>query len=529
MATASYVVEIDINRNGAYDHANSDVTARVMALNWNNGLNDAYQSVAAPARGRVQLDNSDGAFNPEDSGAAYYGLLNRDMLVRIRTTAPEAQTLFIGKIAALRFNPGRFGPRTVDIDLRDLLLELQDAEYSPPLQQNVTTDEVIRAIFDRAAIALPYATDYWILGVAGNSELGVSTYLIDSSSSVTLDTGDTTLAYAGDTFNKTDGTSAMKVIKDMVTAEAGGSAKFFYNTRVGKFAFHRRLKNANVAAAATFTESDLVSVDYRYGDDICNEVEVSFTPREIGAPNSVLWSQSDSATRLDGFEEKTITARYFHPDNDNARIGGFDFIYPRRGADYTATANESGGADVSRFLSVSVQYNATDAVINLRNERSRTIYVQTLNLRGTPIVNYKKQSVTAANGQSIALYNRLAQSKNMDAVSDEEFAQNFADNYVSQFSLPQARIVSATIRANDSGALMTQALTRTVGDVITITLSDENHDANYEIVGERHTVTPGGEHRHEVVWTLRPIGRQAYWVLGVTGKSELGSTTILAF
>lgn len=529
MANAVYVVEIDIDKDNTYSHVLSDVTARVLSLEWNNGLTESYQMVAPPARGRLTLDNSDGAFNPEDTGAAYYGLVQRDMLVRVRATSPEAVTLFIGKIAGLKIDVGTLSRQTVSINLRDMLLEVQEAEYMPPLQQDVTTDEVIQAIFDRAVIALPYATSYWVLGVAGSSELGSTTILLDSSNMVDLDTGNTTLAYAGDTFNKSDGTSAMQVIKAMVAAEAGGSAKFFYNGRTGLFEFHNRLKNANAASVSTFLPSNFIEVDYRYSDDITNEIEVSFSPREIGAASSILW-QNDEVYRLFPNEKKVIRARYFNPDNDNARIGAMDFQMPTANNNFTATANRSGtGQNLTQQITMAVRYEATEAEIRLRNAGPLSAFVQTVILRGTPIINYKKTSVGASDADSIAAYNRLAKSFNLDAVSDEEFAQNVAANYIAQFSTPSARIASATVLANQTNALMSQALLRGVGDIITITLNIINHDADYEIVGERHQVQPGGEHRHTVTWTLRPVSRQTYWVLGEVGRSELDSTTILAF
>src|SRR5947208_616842 len=66
MASASYQVQLDINRDSTYA---ADLTAYVLALEWNHGLAKALDSVAPPARLTMTLDNSGGEFGQEVLGA----------------------------------------------------------------------------------------------------------------------------------------------------------------------------------------------------------------------------------------------------------------------------------------------------------------------------------------------------------------------------------------------------------------------------------------------------------------------------
>src|SRR5262249_49878834 len=77
-----------------------------------------------------------------------------------------------------------------------------------------------------------------------------------------------------------------------------------------------------------------------------------------------------------------------------------------------------------------------------------------------------------------------------------------------------------------SGTLhLTQILTRTLFDRITIHDTQTNHTGDYFIVAEQHTVDLGGA-RHHVRWILESAAANSFWVLDT---STLDQTAVLAY
>lgn len=531
MTSAVYTVEVDIARDSTYGHAKSDITPYVRALSWNNGMSSSFQEVAPPARLSITLDNSSGAFDPDNSGAAYYGLLNRGTLVRVQATySASTYTLFIGKLSAISVEPGVY-ERGATLQAADLMTELLDAEYVPPLQTNVRTDEVLEALFDSGIIALPYVTDYWVLGVSGYSELGSTTILLGAADMIDFDAGKTTLTYAGDNAGTDNGISAQSYIRDVIAAECGG--RFFFNSRTGLFTFHSRHHDVNYTLDDTLTSARIDNMAYTVQGDIINHVTINYQPRKVGAASSIVWSLEEPITLGPGVT-KVITARYRDPDNESAHIGVIDPLPPSSGSDYiayiTGWNQQYGVSDISSLLSVTPNWGGSSAKIQLSNGSGMySMDITTLSLRGTPLVSYSKQSLESFDANSYVIYGLYAKSISLRMVDDAELVQNYADSIVAQFSWGTARVSSVTFAANKDADRMALAMACAPGTYVRINDSSTSHDMDYVVVGESHRVNAGGEHTHTVTLTLKPLPRAQYWVLGVSGLSELGSTTFLAF
>lgn len=527
MTSAIYEVWVDFNRDGDYSHALADISAYVTGLTWNNGMNQPEQEFATPATLTLTLDNSMGDFNLEDEASPFYGLFQQGLLVQVRAIFNSTiYPLFIGKLTApAPLVMGNYSEHIYTLTARDLMDDLLDVEFVPDLQTDVTTDVALKQPFQKGVIAIPYAASFWILG---QSTLGVNTVLLGETEMIDFDTGKTTLAYVGDTSGGNTTTRAQQYLRDIVAAECGG--RFFYNTRTGKFTFHSRHHDINPTSAATLAKDDYDTADYVPQSAVVNKVTVHYQPREVGAAGTVIYSNPNTI-RLVGGETKTLTVRYRDATVENARIGAMDFINPKPGLDYIANAEADGsGNTVTARVIVSVKFGATSAEITLVNTRGRDTYLTTLQLRGTPLRSFNRESVTTApDGESLYRYDHHPQTISIPALDDEELAQQYADSIAARKRESHAELRSIEFVANAEDGRMTQALTRDIGDVITVTNTDYDHSRLYAIVGERHRVQPGGEREHSVTWILKPVDTTNYWILGVTGFSELGETTVLAF
>lgn len=528
MATAAYSIQIDFDKDSTYGHAQSNITDYVLDAQWNNGMSQAGQHFANPAQLTLTLDNTGGDFNLEDSGATFYGLFKKGLLVRVQATfSASTKTLFIGKLYNLpSMVITKYGERpTVSLAARDLMYELLDAEFIPELLTSTTTEAVIQHVFDKAVVALPYASDYWILGET-SSQLGTNTRLVDTNSYVSLETGKTTFAYVGDNTGGDRSVRAQTYLRDAVDGEAGG--RFWFDTRTGLFTFHNRHHDINYAVDLTVTSDDYDGGQYQPQTEVYNRVTVHYSPRKVGSAGSILWSL-DNALQLGPGETKTVTARYRDATNEAARVGATAIIAPVASTDYTANDAEDGtGTDRTTSIFVSCEQGAQQSRISVTNGYRRGVFVTFLQLRGTPLSSFQRQSATASDGTSYYNHDIRDDQITLVAIDDVDFATDVARRRVKQYKDARSVFNSIYLIANNTDTRMTQALTYTIGDVVTVRDSAISHDTDYVIIGEQHRVTAGGDHTHETTWILSTLDMQQYWVLEDAVLGKLGTTTYLA-
>lgn len=458
----------------------------------------------------------------------YTYLLRMGTLGRLRVTYNgTTYTKFIGRLIKKTAAVGEFSSRVIALEFTDPMADMLYGSYQPELTQNVTIDEAIQPVFDSAVIAFPYSHAYWMVGIQGCSELGTSTYLF-SPAATDFDTCYTTLDFVGDISDTAGvGINPNMFIQQQMAAEAGG--RFFYNPETGTFDIHSRNRDTlNLTVAGSFDENSYLADKsvVSSGEDLENHCSISFMPREVGSTTDVIWSASNLPVTIPVGATYKTTARFQDQSVGNNRIGAKDVIKPVAGTDYVLQA-----FSVPYYrVAVSVKINANTAEWEFSNVRgNRGVNITTLQLRGTKITFYDPKTVTSINGDSIR-DNVLSQNTlSIPAISDEDFAQNYADYRVNKFGTPTTHFDRIGFYANDNDQQMTNALALVIGDRITVTESWSGHDEDYFIVGMTHSVLMGGENQHLTTFFLKPAGHEQFWLLGQTGFSELGTTTRIAF
>lgn len=460
--------------------------------------------------------------------ALYTYLMRKGTLGRLKVTFNgTTRTMFIGRLINRVPTVGAAGNRKVTLQFQDPMIDMLYGDYKPTLQQNVTINAAIAPIFDEAIVTYPYAHSYWMLGIAGASELGETTTLY-THTATTFDTADSTLDFVGDISDTTGmGINPQMFIQQQVAAEAGG--RFFYNPRDGTFTFHRRNRDTlNTTIASTISASQINSdmCLLSYGADLENKTTITFQPRAVGSAGTVVWTASNMPVTIAVGAVYSTTARFQDSTNGNTRMAAKDILTPTRGLDYVATSTSN---PYERIIQ-SIKINGNTAEWVFHNSRGgRTVTLTTLQLRGTPITFYDTKSVMSLNGDSVRDHQLAENSLSIPAISDEDFAQSYADYRTAKFGTPQQNFEKIGFFANESAAHMTNALSLSVGSRITLTENFSGHDADYIVVGSSHIVTIGGEHEHQTTLILKPQSRTIFWTLGIVGYSELGNTTRIAF
>lgn len=464
--------------------------------------------------------------------ARYTGLLAPGVIVRVRATYGTTATLFIGKLTegGIRYGvnqrSGTVDGSSVNVTIQDAMKELLDAEYTPRLQLDVTTADVLQSIFDSAVIPWPYTMSSWVLDASGSSELD-TTAILAPSPNLTLDTGRSTFVYAGDVANKNGkGVSAQQYIRDVMMAEAGG--RFFWNPRTASWIFHDRYHDAlNSTVSATLADTQLTEMDYIYGDKIINKITLNYTIRQIGAADSVLFTLKNAPVKIDQGKTKTIKGAYTNPGGaENKSVGGKDFLTQVQGTDYVVSL-DAEGSNITTLYTIVSKPGASAVDITISNEAPSDIYIQSYQIRGTPLIWFN-ESVEYADAQSLRKYDIKARSPiNAKMIDDANFADSLCRYLVGMAKEPRPRLNSISFIANDSATLAGHVINRSIGDRIAVTNSYMNHNANYIIEGERHDYAADSR-VHKVTWFLKPANSADVFQLDVVGKSELNVNAILA-
>lgn len=469
------------------------------------------------------------------ASSLYGRLLVPGLFVRVRGTySSVTYNFFHGVIAhndgiVLTTNPqaGNVQQVAVKLKVEDAMHKLLDAEYIPPLLTNATADDAIQAMFDGGIIRWPYPAEGTLLDTPGTDVLGVTAALF-SHDLLTLETGQTTFEYLGDLADKTGrGVSAQTYIRDLLAAEAGG--RFWWEARENRFIFHNRHHDANLTTVdASFTGANFTDVSVSFADDVVNEIMLNFTSRKVGTPGSVVWDYKEVPFQLKRGDTRTFNARYVDPNNDKARVGVRDGIVPQANIDYIANYAEAGNQEnLSTQVLMSVEFGATAAKVSLQAVGNNNLWIQKLQLRGTPFI-WNDEQIVVSDSASIAAYHYSpAPPKNIRLLTDADFADQLARYWLAKFSQPIYRVTSVSFKVPNSNATQANmAVLRAIGDRISITESWSNHSGDYIIVGEKHKVGNAG-YDHDVTWFLKPVTRETFYILGVTGRNELDSTNKL--
>jgi hypothetical protein len=233
----------------------------------------------------------------------------------------------------------------------------------------------------------------------------------------------------------------------------------------------------------------------------------------------------DKAVKIKTGDTKTINFR-FQSTDDGAKIAGRNINRPFPTRNYTANNAEDGsGVDYTSLVTAKLaETAATRARVEYTNNAPFDLWIQAgATIEGQAITDYGTFDMTAEDTTSIGSYRR--QSFTYPFVMDDvDVAESMARYLVDLWANPVGRIQSITLPAYQSDTTLTQALTRTIGDRITLAETQTQASADYFIIGESFQLAGKNV---ITTWTLEPADSQNYWLLGTTSFGELGQNTTI--
>jgi hypothetical protein len=523
---------LDTQRNGLFTGYANDITSYVKRISLQFGANAPYEYMANAAYLELALDNSKGDFNLQNPSAKYYGKVRRGTLVRVQASLDASTWVNLGTLKIQNKTPSYSmdGAHELVISASDTIQSFLAQDFIPPLLTNVRIDEILDAAFENTILVWPYESYYQFIG---HTSIGDGRAPFVGSEFTEFETAETTLSFYGDNLDKGDGVSLQDYIKKAVQAEIFGL--FYFSPRDELIHFLARYHGSDTAASWNVNTSITSEPIYSDGRDLINDFSLSFSPREIGDEHSLLWESQSVPIQIAAQETKLITVKYRNPDFPTAAVGALAVDNLVKGVDLIANAEDDGsGEDWTRFLFPTVKYGAASSEIRIFNRKvGDPAYITTLQVKGTPITAYDKETVQGYNDDSIVGAgdnpdegnDRAVGSDTIDAIDNVDFAQSVADFKVNTFGEPITALerLNIPIKSNDT---VTQAkvLSMTIGDVINFQDDANYHDMDYMIVGERHNINPmTNPPMHNVSYTLRPTSRGSVFIIGES-YSDAGDT-----
>lgn len=508
MATATTVVQMYLS--GAW----TDVSADVMAnpyIRWTSGFSYDEPTAFVADDGTLEfwLDNSaynsgtaQGYYSPGHASARTGFELGTRVRIKTTYSATDRYQLH-GRISEIEPMAGRYLGRRTRVIVTDYMNELTSRYIDIlAIQNEKKSDELLDTLVDSMDIA-PQATDY---------DVGLDTFAL--------------------AFHDLQGEKqvASSVAQKIVQSDL--SKLYVRGDATGGETLTLENRQADLDKTSQLTLNDTMTglqVE-RNRTNIRNRTVVSFRPVIRGSGAEILYTLPDSIS-LSPSATFTLTALYRDPDG-GGRISGENMITPVAETDFSFSSLDGIGNDLNASLGVSLNatYNTGGdrAEITFTNNSGTTTgYLWFFQLRGIALRMRDAVEVVSEDSASITAYGEKRIQFNTPYQNNFNMAKGIADYLKSKWANPKYKINKVSFVGNVSATLMSAAVNRDLGDMITVTETVTGVNTSLIIIGRRVTITSGNI--WHVEYTTRDADTGDYFLLGTAGSSELGTTTTLGF
>lgn len=351
---------------------------------------------------------------------------------------------------------------------------------------------------------------------------------------VDLDDGDSNFPYCFDNGPQERQTALMAF--GAILRSEGPPAKLFLRgdaSNGGVLEFQNRSARFSPGAAAATFDDDMVHLRPIYrSSDLINRVKAVAHPRAVdAAATTTLYAmQQPQTSAIPAGESRTFTVPYTDPALRASRVGGMSMVAPVANTHYTMnTAADGTGTDLTASFTVTATYgaNSVDYVVT-NNHATLAGYITKLEAKGKGIYDYQPVMADREDSTSITTYTEHLFQIDMPYQSDPNVAQTVADLILMVYKVPRPHEVEMTYCANISDAFMAAACSLEPGDVISVNETVTGIGLTYWINSVSMRIDRGA--LGPIIWVtylLELSPSEGYWYLGLTGHSELGSTTYL--
>jgi len=479
-------VQLDWDQDGTW----SSIWSDVVNLSWQLGMGKPYQLLADESLCQIQVQNTHGHYTPENTSSPYVGNLRPHIPLQIVTDGTVMWRGWLERIAPDWFPAGgHTGRTTATLYAIGAKQFLQDAHVNLPLKESQTGDQIIGDTLLQVVLP-PAAGRRAILGRVGFAELGQTTVLGAASDYSDLETGTRSFRYYGDIRNRASNRSqsdGYRIIQDITQAERG---HFFFD-RLGKAIWWNQDHLIDDATLDATLDEDIdprpIGIDYQYGASVSNRVRVQAFPRKSGAVIT-LW-ELDKEVVIPAYGNTSFEAPF--TDAKGNRAGALS-------ASLTNTTFSQGTATLN------LQRQAERATITLENPHGEDAILSSLSIEGQVLSSQHMIIVQLEDADSIQTYGvRGEQSLKLRAIDNLDDATAIAQWELERHAAPRGEVHAIRLLNAADGIANAHHIAWQIGTRLRVVMPSLEHDAEYFILGERHSLTANGT-IHDTTFILEP-------------------------
>ena len=312
-----------------------------------------------------------------------------------------------------------------------------------------------------------------------------------------------------------------KVLEAM--ARVMGSESGFCFMRNDTLVFHSRVHRQLPTAAALTLDNTMNEMAVEVSRaQLVNAIYATIHPRVSGANDTdTLWELQTRDLLVAG-ETRTYEGQYRDPDLHTSKIGGTDFLDPVSGSDYSLRENKDGtGTDLTQFLSVSVRQGGSGASFLVVNTGTVPGFLY-LRQRGRILRTDESKTIVSRDDESIRRHGPRVLDRAYAFLSDASTVRALSDQTLSRFRDVVSVPSSIVLKASKDPILVDDLLSAGIGEHVDINEHVSAIAGAYWVHGVRLEIRPPGWVNAELNVFPGLIGPNV-WLLGVVGRSELGS------
>jgi len=544
-------VVLDIDRDYTFDNALDDLTDYTLEASWNYGgvtklgYVGTYAEMLPPSRSTIRLVDSTGAFNLKNSSATYHGKLKRGVLVRIQAISvfdlldSDGDTLVDSDGDTLRplqykqlaehriykvDGTGKLpdGARMITIYAEDPTANWLQQKYIARLQKNVRIDQIISDTIDDSTLPYPYPLSGAVVDIAIVNESAVEYSL----NFIDFNQARTTLDFAGDVEPR-DSTVMAHLVQHL-TAEGGG--RLFWS-RDAKMVFHDRYRDFTQTTAIDLTDDDIDEAMGENGAQVANHITVNYAVRELGTPATKIAEATNLPIKLEqgSMREFRLPFRSFTTDQ---RIASDTVIPPVVGTDVICYDAETSGSVDNDFVKVSVERaGAREIVFTVYNDstfgdpRSKDRWIHTLQVAGTPLVQYDRQSAVVFDAESIQDNGKYSLELDYAVINDADFPESLGLYTLKRYATLVDTIGSITMTVHDGN--IPDLYYIDIGSILHIDSTQENVDEEFVVIGQEWPMIADNSQRSMVTIHVKPLNREPVAVVNKAVVDLVNATVVL--
>ena len=545
-------VVLDIDRDYTFDNALDDLSEYTLEASWNYGgvtklgYVGTYAEMLPPSRSTIRLVDSTGAFNLKNSSATYHGKLKRGVLVRIQALSvfdlldSDGDTLVDSdgdtltdvlqykQLAEHRIykvdGTGKLpdGARMITIYAEDPTSNWLQQKYIARLQKNVRIDEIITDTIDDSTLPYPYPLSGAVVDIAIVNESAVEYSL----NFIDFNQARTTLDFAGDVEPRDS--TVMAHLVNHLTAEGGG--RLFWS-RDAKMVFHDRYRDFIQTTAIDLTDDDIDEAMGENGAQVANHITVNYAVRELGTPATKIAEATNLPIKVEqgSYRNFRLPFRSFTTDQ---RIASDTVITPVVGTDVICYDAETSGSVDNDLIYVDVhRTGAREIQLQINNPspfgdpRSKDRWIHTLQVRGTPLVQYDRQSAVVFDAESIQDNGKYPLELDYAVINDADFAESLGLYTLKRYATLVDTIGSITMTVHDGN--IPDLYYIDIGSILHIDSTQENVDEEFVVIGQEWQMIADNSQRSMVTIHVKPLNREPVAVVNKAVVDLVNATVAL--